>query len=214
MSCSEPTVCGPILGCQAPHCGSAVGALAHVIVRAFCLPLHSLPFTCSFVPFLLRCHRNVSQHFWCGCFLCCQLFSLLLLSCCYSCGNLILCVCSQGEQVPLGWDSCPPFFFLLGISCNKIPKNNQINNQQACNTHPDQTVLPTAWWAGIKYKFSQNSSWLKLVIMGHYDRGTLLHRANTQLWGPIICLPSWLLREFSFLLICLSTSTLMPCCHW
>lgn len=78
----------------------------------------------------------------------------------------------QGEQVPLGWDSCTPFLFLLRISCNGIPKNNQIKNQQACNTHPGQTVPPKAWWAGIKHKFPQNSSWLKLF--GYY--GTLWWR--------------------------------------
>lgn len=81
---------GPIPGCQPPHCGSAVGVLAHVILRAFWLPFHSLPFASSFVPFLLGCHRNVFQHFWGGC----QLFSLLLFPCCHSYGleptNLLL----------------------------------------------------------------------------------------------------------------------------
>lgn len=101
---------GPILGCQPPPCASAVGALAHVILRAFWLPFHSLPFTCSFVPFLLGCHRNVSQHFWGGCFLCCQLFS-----CCYSYGleptNLILffqCVLITGVRL------MPTLSLLLG----------------------------------------------------------------------------------------------------
>lgn len=113
---------GPILGCQLPHCGSAVGALAHLILRAFWLPFHSLPFTCSFVPFLLRCHRNVSQHFWevssvvsCSHYCCSHAATLMAL-------KLATLYFSLGEKVLLGWDSCPPLLFLLGVSYNYIPQ--------------------------------------------------------------------------------------------